>query len=331
MSILVCGGAGYIGSHTVAQLLDRNEDVVIIDNLEKGHKEAVLGGRLYVGDLRDEIFMDKVFKENEIEAVIDFAAYSLVGESVFEPLKYYENNVYATLCLLKKMKEYEVMKIVFSSTAAAYGEPENIPIIESDSTIPTNPYGETKLAVEKMLKWCDSAYGIKYIVLRYFNAAGAHASGKVGEDHSPESHLIPIILQAALGKRNSVSIYGDDYPTNDGTCTRDYIHVTDLADAHILAVDSLRKGNVSSTYNLGNGRGFSVKEVIDTARKVTGIDIKTEITKRRAGDPAVLIASSDKAMKELRWHPKFNSLENIISSAWNWHKNHPNGYLNLRL
>lgn len=331
MSILVCGGAGYIGSHTVAQLLDRNEDVVIIDNLEKGHKEAVLGGRLYVGDLRDEIFMDKVFKENEIEAVIDFAAYSLVGESVFEPLKYYENNVYATLCLLKKMKEYEVMKIVFSSTAAAYGEPENIPIIESDSTIPTNPYGETKLAVEKMLKWCDSAYGIKYIVLRYFNAAGAHASGKVGEDHSPESHLIPIILQAALGKRNSVSIYGDDYPTNDGTCTRDYIHVTDLADAHILAVDSLRKGNVSSTYNLGNGRGFSVKEVIDTARKVTGIDIKTEITKRRAGDPAVLIASSDKAMKELRWHPKFNSLENIISSAWNWHRNYPNGYLNLRL
>ena len=331
MSILVCGGAGYIGSHTVAQLLDRNEDVVIIDNLEKGHKEAVLGGRLYVGDLRDEIFMDKVFKENEIEAVIDFAAYSLVGESVFEPLKYYENNVYATLCLLKKMKEYEVMKIVFSSTAAAYGEPENIPIIESDSTIPTNPYGETKLAVEKMLKWCDSAYGIKYIVLRYFNAAGAHASGKIGEDHSPESHLIPIILQAALGKRNSVSIYGDDYPTNDGTCTRDYIHVTDLADAHILAVDSLRKGNVSSTYNLGNGRGFSVKEVIDTARKVTGIDIKTEITKRRAGDPAVLIASSDKAMKELRWHPKFNSLENIISSAWNWHRNYPNGYLNLRL
>lgn len=325
--ILVCGGAGYIGSHTVAELLNRGEQVLVVDSLYKGHKEAVMKpAKLMVGDLRDSEFMDKVFTENEIEAVIDFAADSLVGESVVEPLKYYRNNVYGTLCLLEKMNKYNVKKIVFSSTAATYGEPENTPILETDKTFPTNPYGETKLTVEKMLKWSDNAYGLKYVVLRYFNAAGAYKTGEIGEDHNPESHLIPIILQVALNKRDKISIFGDDYTTKDGTCIRDYIHVTDLADAHILALNKLRKDNTSSIYNLGNGMGVSVKEVIDVARNVTGHKIPAEVSPRRAGDPAVLIASSQKIIDELGWKPQYASLEQIISSAWNWHKNHPNGY-----
>ena len=326
MQVLVCGGAGYIGSHTVAELIDRGHDVIIVDSLVTGHKEAIVGGKTYIGDIRDEKFIDGVFSNNKIDAVIDFAAFSLVGESVSEPLKYYENNVYSTLCLLKKMKQHGVDKIVFSSTAATYGEPKRIPIEETNTTSPTNPYGETKLAVEKMLKWCEKAYGIKYVALRYFNAAGAHVSGKIGEDHNPETHLIPIVLQAALGKREKVLIYGDDYPTEDGTCVRDYVHVTDLANAHILAVEMLKNKSKSGIYNLGNGKGFSVKEVVEAARKVTGIDIKAEIGQRRAGDPAVLVASSEKAAKELGWKIKYNSLEDIIESAWNWHKSHPNGY-----
>lgn len=326
MAVLVCGGAGYIGSHTVAELLARGEEVVVADNLQKGHKDAVLGGRLMIGDLRDGEFMDRVFTENEIEAVIQFAADSLVGESVGDPLKYYNNNVVSTLCLLGKMKEYGVDKIVFSSTAATYGEPESIPILESDKTEPTNPYGETKLAVEKALKWADNAYGIKYTALRYFNAAGAHISGKIGEDHTPETHLIPIVLQVALGQREHIGIFGDDYKTEDGTCIRDYIHVTDLSDAHILALDKMRKTGTSGTYNLGNGKGFSVKEVIELAREVTGHPIPEKIEARRAGDPAVLVASSEKAKKELGWKPKYNDLKTIISTAWEWHKNHPNGY-----
>lgn len=323
---MVCGGAGYIGSHTVAELLARGEEVVVADNLQKGHKAAVLGGRLMIGDLRDGEFMDRVFTENEIEAVIQFAADSLVGESVGDPLKYYNNNVVSTLCLLGKMKEYGVNKIVFSSTAATYGEPESIPILESDKTEPTNPYGETKLAVEKALKWADNAYGIKYTALRYFNAAGAHISGKIGEDHTPETHLIPIVLQVALGQREHIGIFGDDYKTEDGTCIRDYIHVTDLSDAHILALDKMRKAGTSGIYNLGNGKGFSVKEVIELAREVTGHPIPAKIEARRAGDPAVLVASSEKAKKELGWKPKYNDLKTIISTAWEWHKNHPNGY-----
>lgn len=326
MAILVPGGAGYIGSHTVAELLEKGEEVVVVDNLIKGHKEAVLGGRFYEGDLSDGDFLDRVFTENEIEAVIDFAAFSLVGESVSEPLKYYNNNVAATMVLLEKMKEHHVNNIVFSSTAATYGEPENIPIIETDRTEPTNPYGQTKLAVEKMLKWCDKAYGLKYTCLRYFNAAGAHKSGEIGEDHTPESHLIPIILQVALGQRKNIFVFGDDYNTPDGTCVRDYIHVTDLANAHILALNRLRKGEDSRIYNLGNGRGFSVKEVIDTARKVTGKPIGEQITERRAGDPAVLVASSDKIKNELNWLPEYNSLETIIDSAWKWHSTHPSGF-----
>ena len=326
MSVLVCGGAGYIGSHTVSELLDRGEDVVVADNLQKGHKKAVLGGKLMIGDLRDSDFLDKVFSENTIDSVIQFAADSLVGESVEDPLKYYNNNVVSTLSLLSKMKQYGVDKIVFSSTAATYGEPQNIPIMETDPTIPTNPYGQTKLAVEKALKWCYEAYDIKYTALRYFNAAGAHISGKIGEDHNPETHLIPIILQAALGQRDSITIFGEDYNPEDGTCVRDYIHVTDLADAHILALDKMRADGKSNIYNLGNGNGFSVKEVVDITRKVTGVDIKAELGERRPGDPAILVASSEKAKKELNWKPKYNDLGTIIETAWKWHKENPNGF-----
>lgn len=326
MAILVCGGAGYIGSHMVAELLENNEDVVILDNLEKGHKDALLGGKLYVGDLRDKEILNKVFTENNIDSVIDFAAYSLVGESMTEPLKYFNNNVYGTISLLESMKEHNVKYIVFSSTAATYGEPKVIPIAENNDTVPTNAYGESKLLVEKILRWCDSAYGIKYTALRYFNAAGAHINGKIGEDHSPESHLIPLILQVALGKRDKIMLFGDDYDTTDGTCVRDYVHVTDLAKAHSLALKRLKNGGESTAYNLGNGTGFSVKEVVDVARKVTGHEIPAQIAPRRAGDPATLIATSEKAIKELGWKPEFNQLETIISSAWNWHKANPNGY-----
>lgn len=326
MAVLVCGGAGYIGSHMVAELLEKGEEVVVLDNFQKGHEAAVLGGKLYKGDLRDKEILDKIFTENDIESVIDFAADSLVGESMTNPLKYFENNVGSVISLLQAMSKHDVKYIVFSSTAATYGEAENIPILEDDRTLPTNPYGESKLMVEKVLKWCEVAYGIKYTALRYFNVAGAHISGKIGEDHKPETHLIPIILQVALGQRDKIMIFGDDYPTEDGTCIRDYIHVTDLANAHLLALDRLRNGGESKIYNLGNGMGFSVKEVIEAARRVTGREIKAEVAPRRAGDPAVLIASSEKAIKELGWKPKYNDLEVIIETAWNWHKNHPNGY-----
>ena len=327
MAVLVTGGAGYIGSHTVAALLERGEEVVIVDNLQQGHLQAVLGGQLYEGDLRDSGFLERVFLENEIDAVIHFAANSLVGESMQVPGKYYHNNVYGTLCLLEKMHEHNVRRIVFSSTAATYGEPENIPIDENDRTLPTNAYGETKLAMEKMMKWFDTAHEIKYVSLRYFNAAGAHESGKIGEDHAPETHLIPIVLQAALGQRPHISVFGDDYDTPDGTCIRDYIHVSDLADAHVLAVDKLRSGGDSAIYNLGNGQGFSVKEVIDIAREVTGRDIPAVMEARRAGDPATLVASSERARRELGWSPSRNKLHDIIESAWGWHQSHPHGYI----
>ena len=326
MAILVCGGAGYIGSHMVAELLAQNKEVIILDNFEKGHEDAILGGKIYKGDLRDKNILDKIFTENHVEAVIDFAAYSLVGESMVEPLKYLNNNVSGTISLLEAMKKYGVKYIVFSSTAATYGEPENTPILENDKTIPTNAYGESKLLVEKILKWCDTCYGIKFTVLRYFNAAGAHINGKIGEDHSPETHLIPLILQVALNKRDEIMIFGDDYKTKDGTCVRDYIHVSDLASAHLLALNRLIDGGESRIYNLGNGTGFTVKEVIEVARKVTNHPIPAKIAPRRAGDPAILIASSDKAISELNWKPKFNSLETIIETAWKWHSSHIDGY-----
>lgn len=327
MTILVLGGAGYIGSHTVYALIEKGVDVVVIDNLETGHIEAVHEkARFYKGDIRDRAFVDSVLDKEKIDAVIHFAANSLVGESMVNPLKYYDNNVNGTKVLLQSMVAHGLDKIVFSSTAATYGEPEKVPILETDRTEPTNTYGETKLAMEKMFKWTDRAHGLKYVSLRYFNACGAHVSGKIGEAHSPETHLIPLILQVPLGQREYISIFGDDYDTSDGTCIRDYIHVTDLAQAHILAVDYLMKGNESNIFNLGNGVGFTVKEVIDTARKVTGYEIPARIAGRRAGDPARLIASSDKARQVLLWKPEHADLEEIISTAWNWHKNHPNGY-----
>lgn len=327
MAILVLGGAGYIGSHTVYELAAKGEEVVIVDNLETGYLSAVHpDAKFYQGDIRDKEFIDSVFEKEEIECVIHFAANSLVGESMVNPLKYYDNNVNGTKVLLQSMIEHDVKKIVFSSTAATYGEPENIPILETDKTFPTNAYGETKLSMEKMMKWTDVAHGLKYVALRYFNACGAHESGNIGEAHAPETHLIPLILQVPLGKREFISVYGDDYDTKDGTCIRDYIHVTDLAQAHILAVKYLLAGNESNVFNLGNGVGFSVKEVIETARKVTGLPIKEEITPRRAGDPARLIASSEKAKTILGWKPEHADLEEIISSAWKWHQSHPNGY-----
>ncbi len=327
MTILVLGGAGYIGSHTVYELIDKGEDVVIIDNLETGHIEAVHPkARFYQGDIRDRGFLDSVFEKEKIDAVIHFAANSLVGESMTNPLKYYDNNLCGTKVLLEAMVAHNIKKIVFSSTAATYGEPEKIPILEGDRTEPTNTYGETKLAMEKMFKWTDKAHGIKYVSLRYFNACGAHESGKIGEAHSPETHLIPLILQVPLGKRESISIFGDDYPTKDGTCIRDYIHVKDLAQAHILAVKYLMDGNDSDIFNLGNGVGFTVNEVIDAARKVTGHNIEAVVSPRRAGDPAKLIASSEKAKTVLGWKPENADLNGIIASAWKWHSTHPNGF-----
>lgn len=325
--ILVCGGAGYIGSHAVYQLIEKGEEVVVVDNLETGHIESVhKQAKFYNVDIRNEEELNKVFKENNITEVIHFAANSLVGESMTNPLKYYNNNVHGTEVLLKVMINNNVKKIVFSSTAATYGEVEKMPITENDRTEPTNAYGETKLAMEKMMKWCDTAYGLKYVALRYFNVAGAHVSGTIGEAHNPETHLIPLILQVPLGKREFISIFGDDYDTEDGTCIRDYIHVTDLANAHILAVEYLRAGNSSDIFNLGNGNGFSVKEMIEAARRVTGHEIPAKVCERRAGDPARLIASAEKAKKILKWEPKFTNVEDIIASAWNWHKNNPNGF-----
>ena len=327
MRLLVLGGAGYIGSHTAVELIDRGHEVVIADNLITGYKQAVPKEAVfYQGDIRDYNFLNNLFKTEKIDAVIHFAAFSLVGESVTNPLKYYENNLYGTKVLLQAMIDNNVDKIVFSSTAATYGEPENIPILESDKTCPTNPYGETKLAMEKMMKWSANAYQLRYVSLRYFNACGAHKSGKLGEAHNPESHLIPLVLQVPNGKRESVSIYGTDYDTPDGTCIRDYIHVTDLAEAHILAVEYLMKGGESNVFNLGNGVGYSVREVIETARNVTGHPIPAVEIPRRAGDPARLVASGEKAKTVLGWEPKITSLEDIIRSAWVWHSTHPNGY-----
>ena len=327
MAILVLGGAGYIGSHTVFELIDAGREVVIADNLETGHIEAVHPkAKFYQGDIRDRAFVDSVFDSEQIDGVIHFAANSLVGESMTNPLKYYDNNLCGTKVLLESMVAHGIDKIVFSSTAATYGEPERVPILETDRTEPTNCYGETKLSMEKMFKWTGLAHGLRFVSLRYFNACGAHVSGSIGEAHKPESHLIPLILQVPNNQREFISIFGDDYDTKDGTCIRDYIHVTDLAQAHILAMDYLMNGGESNIFNLGNGVGFTVKEVIDTAREVTGHPIPAKTTPRRAGDPAQLIASSEKARTVLGWHPEHADLRKIIETDWNWHKNHPNGF-----
>ncbi|PKM72746.1 MAG: UDP-glucose 4-epimerase GalE [Firmicutes bacterium HGW-Firmicutes-16] len=325
--ILVLGGAGYIGSHTVYELMDEGFEVVIADNLETGHRCAVHpDAKLYVGDIRDRAFLDGIFKIEKIDAVVHFAAYSLVGESMTDPLKYYANNVGGTQVLLSSMVANRVPKVVFSSSAATYGEPERIPILESDPTEPTNTYGGTKLAMEQMFKWTSLAHGIKYTSLRYFNACGAHPSGHIGEDHNPETHLIPIVLQAANGTRADIKVFGTDYKTKDGTCVRDYVHVCDLAQAHVKALRYLLAGGENDVFNLGNGVGFSVNEVIKAAEEVVGHEIPTVISSRRAGDPAVLVASSDKAKTVLGWEPHYESIYTILETAWKWHRAHPNGF-----
>lgn len=327
MSVLVLGGAGYIGSHTVYELIDKGEDVVVADDLLTGFREAVHPkAKFYRGDIRDRAFIDSVFDREDIDGVIHFAAFSQVGESMTRPLKYYNNNLCGTETLLESMVAHGVDKIVFSSTAATYGEPERIPILETDRTVPTNTYGETKLSMEKMFHWTGQAHNLRYVSLRYFNACGAHPDGQIGEAHDPETHLIPLILQVPLGQRDHIAIFGTDYDTPDGTCVRDYIHVSDLAQAHIRALRYLREGGKSDIFNLGNGVGFSVREVIETARKVTGHPIPATEEARRAGDPSTLIASSAKAKEILGWDPQFDDLETIISTAWKWHQSHPNGY-----
>lgn len=327
MAILVLGGAGYIGSHTVYELIDAGRDVVVADNLQTGFRQAVHPkARFYEVDIRNRAALEHVFESEDIEGVIHFAACSQVGESMTAPLKYYDNNLYGTMVLLETMVAHGVDKIVFSSTAATYGEPERVPILESDRTEPTNCYGETKLAMEHMMSWVSRAHGLRFVALRYFNACGAHISGKIGEAHNPETHLVPLILQVPNGQRPKIMMFGDDYPTPDGTCIRDYIHVTDLAQAHILALDYLLNGGENNVFNLGNGVGFSVREVVECARKVTGHPIPAEIAPRRAGDPAQLIASSAKAKEVLGWKPQYDDLETIISTAWNWHKDHPHGF-----
>lgn len=327
MAILVLGGAGYIGSHAVDQLITDGQEVVVVDNLLTGHKDAIhKNATFYEGDIRDKAFLTKVFDQEEITGVIHFAASSLVGESVENPLKYFNNNVYGMQILLEVMQEHDVKHIVFSSTAATYGEPEVSPITETTPTNPKNPYGESKLMMEKMMKWCDEAYGMKFVALRYFNVAGAKKDASIGEDHTPETHLVPIILQVALGQREHLQIFGDDYNTPDGTCIRDYVYVEDLIAAHLLALEYLQKGNESNQFNLGSNNGYSVKEMLDAAREVTGKDIPAIVAPRRAGDPSSLVASAAKAKEVLGWEPKTTEIKEIIRTSWNWHVQHPNGY-----
>ena len=326
MSILVCGGAGYVGSHCLEALKAAGYDCVVVDDLSRGHRAAVGESPLYFGYIAHDAMMDRVLREHHIEVVLHFAAASQVGESMKEPLLYYENNLCATVALLRSMRRHEVGRIVFSSSAAVYGEPDTVPIPEESPKAPTNTYGETKLAMERLMHWCHVAYGLEYVSLRYFNAAGASPSGIIGEDHTPETHLIPLVLQAAQGRREKVSIFGDDYPTPDGTCIRDYIHTSDLASAHLLAARRLLAGEGSGIFNLGSEHGLSVRQIIDAARKVTGRDFPVEVAPRRAGDPAVLIASNRKAREELGWVPAHSDAESILASARAWPSSHPDGF-----
>lgn len=327
MATLVCGGAGYIGSHNVRALLDRGEDVVVLDNLWTGHRASVPGDvPFYEGDVRDGALLDRVMSEHAIDGVLHFCACSLVGESVEKPLLYFDNNVGGMIALLEAMQRHGLDKIVFSSSAAVYGEPKRVPILEEDETRPTNPYGESKRMMELMMRWVGQRYGIRYVSLRYFNVAGAQHDGSLGEDHRHETHLVPIILQVPLGKREKVTVYGDDYPTPDGTCIRDYVDIEDLSAAHLLALDHLRRGGESRVFNLGSGEGYSVMEMITAARKATGRDIPVEVGPRRAGDPARLVADSARARAELGWQPRTTKMEDIIASAWRWHSAHPQGW-----
>jgi UDP-glucose 4-epimerase len=326
-TVLVTGGAGYIGSHTVRALQAAGYQPVVFDNLEKGHRQAIDGVPLLVGDVADADALDQAFENYSVAAVVHFAAWIEAGESVRDPGKYFRNNTAATLNLLQAMVRSGVNRLVFSSTAAVYGEPRQIPIREEDPKDPTNAYGLSKLMVEQMLDWFHRAYGLRSISLRYFNAAGADPEGRIGEDHHPETHLIPLILQVAQGKRERIAIFGDDYDTPDGTCVRDYIHVNDLAGAHLLALRSLAESAGREAYNVGNGAGFSVREVIETARQVTGHPIPAEVQPRRPGDPARLVASSEKLQRALGWKPRLADLSTILATAWRWHQSHPDGYV----
>ncbi|KOS23645.1 UDP-glucose 4-epimerase [Bacillus anthracis] len=326
-SILICGGAGYIGSHAVKKLVDEGLSVVVVDNLQTGHEDAITeGAKFYNGDLRDKAFLRDVFTQENIEAVMHFAADSLVGVSMEKPLQYYNNNVYGALCLLEVMDEFKEDKFIFSSTAATYGEVDVDLITEETMTNPTNTYGETKLAIEKMLHWYSQASNLRYKIFRYFNVAGATPNGIIGEDHRPETHLMPHVTQVAVGKRKKIKIFGNDYKTKDGTGIRDYIHVEDLVAAHFLGLKDLQNGGESDFYNLGNGNGFSVKEIVDAVREVTNHEIPAEVAPRRAGDPARLVASSQKAKEKLGWDPRYVNVKTIIEHAWNWHQKQPNGY-----
>ena len=318
--ILIVGGAGYIGSHANKELHKRGYDTLILDNLVYGHEASVKWGRFIQGDLGDKAALRQLFTQYKISAVMHFAAYAYVGESVTNPQKYYQNNVINTINLLDVMLEFGIKKFIFSSTCASYGNPIEIPITETHPQTPINPYGQSKLMVEKILADYSHAYGLSYVVLRYFNAAGADEDAEIGEDHDPETHLIPLVLDVALGTRENIHVFGSDYETEDGTAVRDYIHVSDLSDAHILALEYLAKGNPSNTFNLGNGQGYSVQEVIDTVEKVTGSEINTIYAPRREGDPAILIGSAEKAIKTLGWKPQFPKLEQIIETAWRWHQ-----------
>jgi len=325
MAILVTGGAGYIGSVAVEDLVKKDKEVVVIDNLVYGHREAVAeGAALYEGDIGDREFVNEVLSKHNVDACMHFSAYAYVGESVTDPGKYFHNNFSATLNLLDVLLEHDIKKFIFSSTCATYGVPQYVPIDEKHPQWPVNPYGWSKLMVERALDAYDTAYGLKYVALRYFNASGA--TERCGEDHQPETHLIPLVLYAAMGKIPHVSIFGSDYPTPDGTAVRDYIHISDLSQAHLLALDHLRKGEQSEFINLGNGNGYSVKEVIDAARKVTGKNIEAVNAPRRAGDPPQLVGDSAKAREVLGWDPQYPELEKIIESAWKWHQEHPDGY-----
>ncbi len=321
MKVLITGGAGYIGSHVVKALGEKGYNLLIVDNLSNGHREAVLYGKLAIGDIRDKEFIKKVISEFTPDVVMHFSAFIEVGISVKEPLSFYKNNVIGTLNLLEVLIENKIDKFIFSSTAAVYGIPEKIPIPEEHRINPINPYGKTKAVIEKALEDFSKAYNFKYVSLRYFNASGADPSGKIGESHNPETHLIPLVLQTAKGERDAIRIYGTDYPTEDGSCIRDYIHVNDLADAHILAMKYLVEGGESDVFNCGYGYGYSVREVIETAKKITGKNFKVIEDKRREGDPPVLIADSKKLKKKLNWKPKYDDLETIIKTAWNWELN----------
>ena len=325
MNVLLTGGAGYIGSHVVRSLRAAGHRCTVLDSLVSGHREAISGVDLVEADLADTERLRETLAARKIELVIHLAAFIEAGESVQKPEKYFANNTIKALGLLEAMRDAGVKKLVFSSTAAVYGTPSRVPIEEADRLEPINPYGASKLCVEYMLRAYAAAYGMGFVALRYFNVAGAHPEGDIGEAHSPETHLIPLILQVPQGKRTSVKIFGDDYDTPDGTCVRDYIHVCDLADAHVLAASAIEPGAVK-VYNLGNGEGFSVKEVIETCRQVTGHKIPADLAPRRPGDPPKLVASSAKAMAELGWRPKFPYLQEIVGHAWSWHKNHPDGY-----